>query len=380
MLWLRPALLVALVLLGQPRAPAEEPGDHVLWLEFPVQKGGSHPAWGRFLNDIENHLPERYGGKYASADAITHAHETTHAINSHITNHFNDTGKPAYGFYVGENKAALLLEPTLKLSQVAPFIPQALRGSRYHLYFIEQQKYFENQPLYLLDEWTAYTNGALAGIELAERSADWDSRCDAVVGSLEFSVYGIGLALAIKQHDPDYLRTNRQFTEFLAHELRRSAAVYRRGILQERFRWERSLEATLLQSEDARAFRALVADLYGPRLTLEKLLQLDPGPDTPARPHFFRVHPLPPPVLAGSIEGTVRDEDERLQPELKVLLKDGRGRVVAETLTDSSGWFTLKEVAPGVYRVSAARLIGAKGSKPVQVRPGENARADFEIR
>jgi hypothetical protein len=402
--WMRraalPAVLAGLVLLGQftalpgpaarrgpaaraaevPMTASAEPGDGVRWLRFPAQKRGDRPAWGPFLNDIENHLPGRYGDRYASADGITHAHETTHAINSHLTNHCNDTGQSAYGFYVGADRAAVIVEPRLKLSQVAAVIPRALRGSRYDLYFIRQQKYFEDRPLYVFDEWTAYVNGARAGIELAERAPGWDSRCDAVLGALEFSVYGLGLALAIKRHDPAYLRTNRQFTEFLAHELRQAADVYRRGIVLDRFRWERGLEVTLLRSADAGEFRALVTELYGPRFTLERLFGTGAELDVAGPPQFVEVRPAPAALATGRIRGTVRDLAERLQPNLKVLLKDDRGRVVAEALTDTNGRFVLNRLEPGAYRVSAAKLGGAKGVTPVQVESGETAQADIVVR
>src|SRR5262249_3210243 len=249
------------------------PGDDVRWIHFPPQNEESNADWGDFLTDIARHLPSEYGDHYYSDDRITHAHETTHGINSHISNRLHRGREPAYGFYVGNNRAILLRGPRLKLSQVAEVIPESLRGSRYKLYCIEQQKYFEDHPLYLFDEWVAYTNGAQAGVELAEKKQLDLPRNDALVGSLEFSIYALGLAVAIEKHDPEYAQESKQFREFLAHELRRSFRVYKQGTKLEQFRWDHKLERNLLQDEDAGEIRQVLARLYGKELSLDKLLR-----------------------------------------------------------------------------------------------------------
>jgi hypothetical protein len=151
-------------------------------------------------------------------------------------------------------------------------IPSSLRGSRYQLYCIDQQKYFEDHPLYLFDEWVAYTNGAFAGVELAEKHRLDMPRNDALVGPLEFSIYALGLAAAIQKHDPDYLGENSQFREFLAHELRRATGIYRRGMKLDQFRWEQKLEHNLLAQDDSRELREIIPQLFGEDLTLEELL------------------------------------------------------------------------------------------------------------
>jgi hypothetical protein len=88
---------------------------------------------------VARHLPGQYGDRYYSDDPITHAHETTHGINSHLTNqHRGSAGD--YGFYVGGGRAVVLAGPRVTLSQVAALIPESLHGSRYQLYCIEQQK------------------------------------------------------------------------------------------------------------------------------------------------------------------------------------------------------------------------------------------------
>jgi hypothetical protein len=249
------------------------PGDDVEWIHFPAQNEESNAQWGEFLTDIARHLPSQYGDHYYSNDRITHAHETTHGINSHLSNHLRQNSEHGYGFYVGNDQAIILGEPRVKLSQVAAVIPESLRGSRYQLYCIDQQKYFEDHPLYLFDEWVAYTNGASAGVELTEKKQLDMPRNDALIGPMEFSIYALGVAAAIQKHDPDYLRENRQFRGFLAHELRRSIGIYRRGMRLEQFRWERRLERNLLKEDNSQEMRQMVQRLYGAALTLDDLFE-----------------------------------------------------------------------------------------------------------
>jgi hypothetical protein len=256
-----------------PRHEQPPPRLHVQWLHFPPQKTPSDNDWGPFLLDIDSHLPEEFGDHYSSRDLITHAHETTHGINTYLTNRYNRTGKPAYGFYVGDDRAIVLVEPKVKLSQVAALIPKSVRGSRYKLYLDEQRQYFENHPLYIFDEWTAYVNGARAGIEQARRSPTaWDRRDDAVVGALELTIYALGLARAVEEHDPGYLKKYPEFRAFLADELRRAVAVYNQGIVMEPFRWDRRLETNLVRGADTEALRDTLHGLYGNEIVLAELL------------------------------------------------------------------------------------------------------------
>ncbi len=371
------------------RAPRERPGDgpgsRVRWIHFPPQKDVTDNDWGPFLTDIENHLPECYGDKYSSDDPITHAHETTHGINSHLTDHYNHTGKSAYGFYVGDDRAVVLVEPKVKLSQVAAVIPKSVRGSRYKLYLKEQQKYFENHPLYVFDEWTAYTNGARVGIEQAERSTEgWDRRCDAVVGALELGIYSLGLARAVEQHDPEYLERYPQFREFLAHELRRSMAIYNRGIVMGPFRWDRRLEVNLVRGEDTRELRRTLDDLYGPDLTVEALLSPPEGLNWSHEP-LLAAADAPPEettsakIVPGDIVGTIHDEADRAQPELEVVLLDAGGKTLSKTRTDADGQFRFKELTPGKYKVWAQKFSGARGEKVVLVSSGKKVKANFLV-
>jgi exonuclease VII small subunit len=90
---------------------------------------------------------------------------------------------------------------------------------------------------------------------------------------MEFSIYALGLAAAIEKYDPDYLRENKQFRSFLAHELRRSLSIYRRGMKLDHFRWETKLARNLLRQDDCQEIRQVVQRLYGDELSLDDLLE-----------------------------------------------------------------------------------------------------------
>src|SRR5260370_29360098 len=130
----------------------ELPGDDVEWIRYPAQNEQSNSQWGDFLTDVAQHLPSQYGDHYSSNDRITHAHETTHGINSHIINHLRHDAGPPYGFYVGNNHAILLRGPRAKRAQPPPLLPESLHCSRYQPYCIKQRKYFHAHPICLFDE------------------------------------------------------------------------------------------------------------------------------------------------------------------------------------------------------------------------------------
>jgi hypothetical protein len=139
-------------------------------------------------------------------------------------------------FYVGHHRAAVLAEPNVKLSQVAALVPDPLRLGRFKLYLVRQQKDWENEPLYLFDEWVAYGNGAQAGIEMAQKGLYAADKNDAVFALLELNVYAIYTVLAAEKHDRGYDRA--PLTEFLAWNLKRSMALYHAGSRLGPFNWD----------------------------------------------------------------------------------------------------------------------------------------------
>lgn len=173
----------------------------------------------------------------------------------------------SYGFYVGGNKAAMVPQPKIRITNVAEMIPQKLRKSRYQLYLVSQATSWNADPLYLYDEWNAYVNGATTGVELGQKSkAVFEdptvSKTDAVLGCLEFNVYALYTCMAAKELDKTY--DFKQLLEFTAWNSRRSMKVYHDGYKQEAYNWDDHEYLKFLQtSDDAAKMRAFVIETWG---------------------------------------------------------------------------------------------------------------------
>jgi len=245
-------------------ASAPVAGDQVDFTAYPESRGGADPSWGAVLTDIAQHLPPEYGDQYWDGDLVTAGHETTHGINSDIRNHHNDTGERANGFYVLEDRAVVVVEPGIRKSDVVPFVPSSLRGSRFGLYLLGQTEW-DDTPLYVWDEWVAYVNGGAVGVDLAEAGLWSYGWRDAVAGPLEFTAYALAVGLAVKERDPDYFAANRQFREFLAWNSRRALDVFRRGRGRPDFAWDEqdALYEALRTGADAAALRQFARDTFG---------------------------------------------------------------------------------------------------------------------
>ena len=331
----------------QRRSPAIEtsgifdgtPGAGVEFFAYPAQTAASNPGWGPVMTDVIQHLPSSYGNTYYDSDKITYCHEQSHGIHSHIRNNLNDTGERANGFYVPGDKAIAIVEPNLRKSAAGPYVPQSLRGSRFSLY-ITGQGAWDDTPLYIFDEWNSYVNGSACGVDLVQRglwNAGWR---DGVMGTIEFVVYSLALAMAVRDLDPVYFESNVRFREFLAYNLRRSMEVYRTGAAMEVFAWDRqdAYYLNLQTSPDAAEMRTFARDIFGEAwadsvLLGEGALPEDPDPDfeddpnvnddndddeldpDPEEPDDPEIEPRPddPDVEDPNIDG---DNDDDLDPPL----------------------------------------------------------------
>ncbi len=285
------------------------PGSKVEWIDFQPQKSASDPGdWGPVLLDIERHLPSSYGTQYRDSSKMTWGHETTHGINSHVRNYLNKTGGKANGFYALDNRAVVIAEPNMYKNKVAAFIPQSLRGYRFSLY-ITGQTAWDDTPLYIVDEWVAYVNGGAVGVDLVNRGLFKDQPSDGVSGALEFTVYALGLALAIEKHDPSYLATNTQFREFFAWQTERAMKVFRAGkdMAQLPSSQQAQMYKNLQTHPDAAPMRALLAKLYGQAFADEVLglVTPSPAPDSggpqPPKPDQGNVPPPLKPDTGGTL-------------------------------------------------------------------------------
>jgi hypothetical protein len=232
-------------------------------MSFPTQKSASNSNWGTLLTDIERHLPSQYGSQYSDTDTVTHAHETTHGINSHLRNYFNNTGKKANGFYLTGDMAVIMIEPAISKADVAVYVPSSLREFRFSTY-ITGQTAWNDTPLYILDEWVAYTNGTAVGVNRV-KEGKWNSGWRDQLGNIEFLVYSMSLGMAVRDKAAAYFNDYGQFRAFLKWHAERSMALYHEAQAMPEFTWDRcgTFYEKIRTAPDAENWRQFVRQTYG---------------------------------------------------------------------------------------------------------------------
>jgi hypothetical protein len=207
-----------------------------------------------------------------SGGRATNAHETAHGIHSYLRNTYSRLyGKKVNGFYCLQGRGVILEEPNIRKSQVNKFVPENLRSYRYKLY-LAGQKEWDDTPLYIYDEWVAYVLGGMTGIEDVENGRHKEGWTDGVSGCLGFSIYAVSVCMAVKEHDPEYWESNKQFRNFTIWMLHKSQETYRIGHRMKEFSWkdQDDLLKELLTSESAAPMREFLEEhLDGAWLDME---------------------------------------------------------------------------------------------------------------
>lgn len=122
------------------------------------------PEFPPTLRDIASRLPRDTDAR--DADLITYTHEGSH---------FLCLGRPGWhGIYVGHGRRWEIPTPPLSTEECFAAFPDHLQGTTLYRTYLSQGKsdYWARQPLMILDEWRAYTAGALARQELGIRSRE----------------------------------------------------------------------------------------------------------------------------------------------------------------------------------------------------------------
>lgn len=248
-----------------PDARAPDPGDGVTWFTWPEQQPAlGQAAWGEQLTDIARHLPSSYGTQYWDDDPATAGHETSHGIHAHLRVYVDTSPERVNAFYVLDDRAAFVVEPDMRKSDIAPHIPASLEGPRYDLY-ITGQTAWDDTPLYVFDEWNAYVNGAEVAVGMAEDGLWARGWRDAVMGPLEFTAYAIATVKAVAEEDPAYFAADVQLKAFTAWNIRRAMTLFEAGRVMEDFAWEDqdAYAAALRTGAGAEALRAFARDTWG---------------------------------------------------------------------------------------------------------------------
>ncbi len=179
--------------------------------------------------DVVNHCL-KYKEYLVGDSKPTSAHEITHCINSDIrnahttgykekiihktrTNYKGDAirvptalrkrvpvrpGKSissrVNAFYLGKDRAIVIPEPKISKAEVAQYVPNELRASRFGLYITGQTEW-NDSPLYVFDEAVAYTNGAWTAYDLIQAGEKVD-KSRIVDGHVEFIAYCTAVMMA----------------------------------------------------------------------------------------------------------------------------------------------------------------------------------------
>ncbi len=228
---------------------------------------------GSWYKDFLSHMVDQN----VFPDQATISHEGTHGINSYLRNlKENIKFRPIGGgvsvgrtnaFYLGNNIAILMEEPNkVKLSDCK--VPESLKGYRHQTYLINQQRYFENEPLYILDEFIAYINGAKAAYE-TQKNGTWTAgRSDVMFGPVEFISYGLTLLDTIEKKEPEFLSKTPQFKETLAFMVEEAMKLYSEAQNDPKlsiFKWEKAdtILRNLRTSSDAEELRNITKKFFG---------------------------------------------------------------------------------------------------------------------
>lgn len=169
------------------------PGYPINWKKYPPIKNYSHS--NPVIQDLEQHMPANH--QYRDRDLTTWAHETTHGLHGRLRNLGAGTGK-VNAFYCLNDYYVIFPEPSVKISDTIPYVPNQYKNHRlYNLYMVQQQRYWNNEPLYIMDEWIAYTNGSLVGN---------NERIDSIESMIVFSFYATAMITAVNHLDSDYIK------------------------------------------------------------------------------------------------------------------------------------------------------------------------------
>lgn len=206
-------------------------------------------------SDVLNHSRQKPHGDQDGR--YSNVHETAHGIHSELRSLFKPLFKKSVnGFYCLNGKCAIVEDPNIKIRHVQKYVPHVLQSARYKLYLIDQIKYWDDTPTYILDEWNCYILGAECAVDDARNNLELE-KTNAVSGALEFSIYSVALAIAVKEHDPVFWHTNEQFKSFIKYNLIRAEKVFSAGadIPEFQNKEQDRLQEALLNHKDAESIR-----------------------------------------------------------------------------------------------------------------------------
>lgn len=126
----------------------------------PISVGSGTAA----LKDLDSRMPNNH--IYRDSDVVTWGHETTHGINSRLRNKYQTPN----AFYILNGNCFIISNPPFSLKTIAINTPRDMRGGIFNLYLVHAQGDWNDSPLYVFDELTAYTNGTIVGLQYNKKN------------------------------------------------------------------------------------------------------------------------------------------------------------------------------------------------------------------
>lgn len=201
----------------------------VIWAVGGVPILQSEPAWsyynppgardGRMLQDILTRVNDFGAKNILDCDTVGKAHEGTHYMNSQLRCADDPQVLMNNAVYVGDGRYLLFKEPKLLLKDVLPYVRKELRDNIRTI--METWEQWDEQPLYIIDEWTAYTNGSKCA---NEENADWGRTSGSHQRALWCGEVADALITAIEKHDPGYVQLD-ELKQFVAWQHTRTQQV-----------------------------------------------------------------------------------------------------------------------------------------------------------
>jgi len=191
-------------------------------------------------NNIYSAVLNRHRVGHTQGSRETQAHETVHFINSSLRNalvrktteEINKGLLPLgysnklYCIFMAPNQYVTLVGPKMRKSNIAEFVPDSLQFTRYPLYVVGQTAW-DDMPLYVLDEWSAYMVGAQVGIEDHNNGVSPSGTTDVAEGTLEMAIYSVAMCMAIEKNDPKALTP--EFMGVIDFMLHRAEKIFSEG-------------------------------------------------------------------------------------------------------------------------------------------------------
>jgi hypothetical protein len=184
--------------------------------------------------DVLSHsFGEPYGDRYGRRINV---HETSHGITSELRNFYEKAlSRKLNVFYILDSKCIVLEESNIDMRLVTKYIPESLRSYRYDLYFVKGIVDWNDMPSYIIDEWNSYILASKSAVEDFNNGLI-SERVDAVSGCLDFSIYAVCFAMAVKDYDKEYWDSYPQFKNTIKYLLIEAEKTFGEGMKIENFR------------------------------------------------------------------------------------------------------------------------------------------------